>query len=265
MELMTILHEPEGKAVIDNLARGFGIDRGQAETAVARVLPQLALQLERTTLSRGGLADLIGHIGAAQQGPGHGIGLDQPQALSNPAVVEHGNGLLEHMLGGKDASRAVAAQAALSSGLSATIIQAMLPYIAQMVMSSLARRTSGGLGDILSKIPQMGGAGGAKQLPQTGGGSSFPQGSAGSSPLPGPESMQLPGRNPYGDLSDIIRRGGPAASVGGSPLWSIVRSVLGGVLGFQSRGIMGWLFRMIVLRWGWSLARSIIGRVVLGR
>ena len=60
------------------------------------------------------------------------------------------------MLGNKDVSRKVAAHAAIGSGIGASIIQAMLPYIIQMVIGAFTKQTSGGLGDILSKIPQMG-------------------------------------------------------------------------------------------------------------
>ena len=92
-------------------------------------------------------------------------------------------------------------------------------------------------------------------------------------PLPGDQMPNVPGRgdNPYGDLSDILRRGGQiqlpgnGGGVGGSVLWSIVRNVIGSALGFKGGGIMSWLFRMIVMRFGWGLLKTILGRGLLGR
>ena len=130
-----------------------------------------------------------------------------------------------------------------------------------MVMGSLVRRTSGGLGDILSKIPGLGG--GAPSPGGQGGGMGGGTARTGGM-LPGPEGMQTPGRNPYGDLSDIIRRGGSApgasAGSGGSPLWRMVRSVLGSALGFQSRGVMGWLLRVVLMRYGWRILTALLRR-----
>ena len=79
-------------------------------------------------------------------------------------------------------------------------------------------------------------------------------------PLPGPGGSRG-GDNPYGDLSDILRRGSrlpDGAAPGGGGLWSIVRSVLGSALGFGNRGILGWLIRLVVMRWGWTILRRIL-------
>ena len=67
--------------------------------------------------------------------------------------------------------------------------------------------------------------------------------------------MGLPGGI---DLPDIIRRGGQ--TVDGGSLGSLIRNVLGGLLGFQSKGFMGWVLRLIVMRWGWGLLKNILGR-----
>ena len=152
----------------------------------------------------------------------------------------------------------------------------------------------GGLGDILKRIPGMpggdagreGGSGQGGGLgwpdpvdqrggpPATGGGAGDTDPEYGSgSPLPLPGS-RIPGVNapstapptgpgPYGDLPDIIRRGG--LKIDGDPLSSIVRSVLGSLLGFQSKGVLGWIIQLIVMRWGWGLLKSVLGRVLTGR
>lgn len=84
-------------------------------------------------------------------------------------------------------------------------------------------------------------------------------------PLPGSRNpYPSEGDNPFGDLTDIIRRGrGP--SIEGGSLWSAVRNVVGGALGFTSKGVIGWLIRLIVVRFGWGILKRILGRTLVGR
>jgi hypothetical protein len=314
MDLVKLLHDADGGAGLAALGRSFGLSADQTGKVVASIVPQMAQRLERNTLSRGGVADLVAMMGAVQA-----AGTAHPDAIGSDAGREHGEALLEQMFGTRDQSRAVAAKASYATGIGDSIIKAMLPYIASMVINAVVKRTSGGLGDILSKLPNMGAgpstgggrnsAGNSQTGPgdifskipniggnapinapaggpspagyETGGGfggsrqATFPGGGA---PLPVPQGSepgdwahaggQVPtGRNPYGDLSDVIRRGGapPDASGGGGALWRIVRGLVGGVLGFQSRGVMGWLVRLIVFRFGANILRSVLRRMMGGR
>ena len=261
MDLMELIKQRDNAAGLDALAANFGLSRDQVEAVVGAALPDVSQRLERNMLSRGGVADLVAMLGHAHTG--------LPQIGSEHGLAQ-GNALLEQMFDTRDGSRAVASRASYATGIGDTVIKAMLPYIIQMVMSAFARRTSGGLGDILSKIPNLGG--GPTPAPQGGGGGfGFPTGSGtagGGSPLPGPQGMpaNIPaGSNPYGDLSDIIRKGGSGTNVGGNPLWRIVRSVIGSALGLQSRGIMGWIMRVVVMRYGWSLLGGVLRRMLLRR
>lgn len=108
-------------------------------------------------------------------------------------------------------------------------------------------------------------------------------------PLPGDDAYtQDRGGSRYDDLSDILRRGGfklprgndgggrsreglpdsddggSGGAGGGGALYDIIRAVLGALLGFQSRGLIGWLVRLVVLRWGWGFVQRVLGRI-LGR
>jgi predicted membrane protein len=48
-------------------------------------------------------------------------------------------------------------------------------------------------------------------------------------------------------------------------LTNVIRDMLGGALGYSTKGgVMGWIFRAIVMRYGWSILRSVLGGV-LGR
>ncbi len=333
MDLVKLLHDTDGGAGMTALAQSFGLSKADTEKAVASVLPEMSARLERNMLSRGGVADLVAMLGAAQA-----KGVGRPEVIGTDVGRQQGDVLLEQLFGTRDKSRAVAAKASYASGIGESVIKAMLPYIASMVINAIFKRTSGGLGDILSKIPNMGGKGGANpggpapdagptgrgrgggglddifsRIPDLGGNPPIDASRAPQAPLPGndtgfetggrmgsepsrprqTQSMpgggaslplpEYPGRggwgtggearaepqpsNPYGDLSDIIRRGGaaPEAAAGGGALWRIVRGLIGGALGFQSRGILGWLFRLIVLRFGSSILRTIFRRLIGGR
>lgn len=306
MQLYDILATAQDGKAVENLAAAYGIRPEQAEAVMRAVLPEVSRRIERNTFSRGGLADMVGALGAAQQS---GV-LDDPQAMARPSTQQLGVAFLDQILGSKDRSRAVAARAAASTGISEALIRQMLPVVISMIVGALAKGGGGALGDIIARIPGLGGAapqpsGRSQRAPSGGSGYDIPplpaplpeasgsgrgfetgggvgggydtgqgggfgggqRGGYGNSPLPIPGD-DIPalggGPNPYGDLSDIIRKGGPAVVAGGG-LFAIIRSLLGTLLGFQSRGIVGWLVRLVVMRWGWGLLKSVLGRLVLGR
>lgn len=51
-------------------------------------------------------------------------------------------------------------------------------------------------------------------------------------------------------------------SAGG--LWGLIRSILGSVLGFESKGFLSWLIRLIVLRWGVGFIKRLLTRILSG-
>ncbi len=258
------------------IAKRVGARPEEVEAALGVIVPRLAQAMERNTLSRGGLADLVKAIGDGH----HETYLKRPDLIGSDAMRADGDAILSHMLGSVDSSRSLASRAAATSGLSEAIVRQLLPIVAAMLMGALSKATKGGLGDILSKIPGLspgGGAssprpasapgGGMPRMPEAAPRSSWPSG-GGDSPLPIPGD-RIPGvgrdqPNPYEDLSDVIRKGGSQAPSGGS-LGNIVRDILGGVLGFQSKGVIGWILRLIVMRWGWGLVQNILRRLLMGR
>lgn len=269
-------------ASLDALARQFDLSRDEVAAVVAAVMPEISRRIERNTLSRGGVADVVQMLGEAGR-------LDPAAMIGTEEGRQRGDALLETIFGTRDQSRAVAARASAASGIGDVLIKAMLPYIVSMVMKSLAGTFSGGLGDILAKIPNLGGArpagdgaggGGAQfpmpqwptsEAPQT---APAPRSDRGGGLLPGPETMQPPSRtgggggyggSPYGDLPDVIRRGGSGASVDGSPLWRVVRGVLGSLLGFRSSGLMSWIVRMVVMRYGWRIVTGLLRGLFMRR
>ncbi|HRD77493.1 MAG TPA: DUF937 domain-containing protein, partial [Hyphomicrobiaceae bacterium] len=143
MQIMDVLRQAQGGQAIDNLASAFSVEPEQADSVVAVVLPELAQRLERITLSRGGLADLVKALGD----PRHRRALVDPGVFTDPAVGADGNAILGHIVGTRDASRAIAARAADASGLDEETVKRMLPFVAAFAMSGIAASLSGQLGE----------------------------------------------------------------------------------------------------------------------
>jgi hypothetical protein len=301
VEIADILGGTGGSGAIGTVATAFGIDPALAGKAVGAVLPELAGRIERNTLSRGGIADLLERLGD----PGYAEALDDPSRLATPEGRALGIEALDEILWSKDRSRAVAARAARETGLSETEIKELLPAIAAMAMGALSKASSGALGEIVARLggsplPLPGEAAAPRGLEQE----AAPQSRASKrpapasrgeggvpNPLPGPgDGMVRPGRrppmaepgdgggdgggdNPYGDLSDIIRRGGwqipggqsGTGGVSGAGLGQIVRSILGQLLGFQNRGFLGWLVNLILIKIALPVLKRVLSRVLFGR
>jgi hypothetical protein len=138
MKLTDLLAGSQNNPAINQLARQFGLSDAQIREVIGQVAPVLGQGLARNTRASGGLDALIG---ALQRGS-HQRYVDQPEVFSHADTVRDGNGILGHILGSKDVSRALAGKAGASTGISPEIIKQLLPLIASLVMGSLSRQTS---------------------------------------------------------------------------------------------------------------------------
>ncbi len=137
--LETILTAQDGKTV-DNLGARFGLDRNQTEAAMRELLPALSSGMKRQAATGDGLRALA----SAVDRDGHDRYLDRPElALADEARTE-GDGILGHLLGSKDVSRAVAARASERTGISDTLLKQLLPVLASMAMGAIAKNIRGG-------------------------------------------------------------------------------------------------------------------------
>lgn len=313
---------------VSELSRAFGTSPDATRAAVASVVDEFTNRLERNTLSRGGLAELVRAVGDTH----HEAYLRDPSLLRSASMEQDGKAILDHVFWSKDKSRAVAAHAARASGLPASVVEDMMPSIAALSMAELTQAAAGPFDDILRRIPGLDevlqemqrqsrdgqsrdgdgfeprnapGRGSSgdydsipgmpetrmpKQRPPYGESPPREPGHGGTTtgsipeqrplPMPGEAPMPDEGSSRYDDLSDILRRGGFKVPGGGAELpdsipggnggivtgtlSNIIRAILGALLGFQSRGFLGWVIRLIVVRWGWGFLQRILGRV-LGR
>jgi hypothetical protein len=189
MAIIDTLKAAQGGAALAELGKAFGLDATQAAAVVAAVVPELTRKVERNTLSRGGLADLVQALGQGH----HREYLRNPALYRHPGAIADGKGILDHLVGGKDGSRGIADRAAQASGVDAAVIREMLPVVAGMTMGGLSREVQGAFGDILGRMGlpmpeerQMGGGGrmGIPDVSQLPGGDTSAGLPMGNEPLP---------------------------------------------------------------------------------
>lgn len=139
MNILDALLAAQGGGAVQQLGRQFGLDDSQVSSALGALVPALASGFARNATAQGGLDGLLGALAGGR----HAGYLDDLGSLASPATTADGNGILGHVLGSKDASRQVAAQAAASSGVGADVLRQMLPVVAAMMMGAMARRAGG--------------------------------------------------------------------------------------------------------------------------
>lgn len=126
---------------LGSLGARFGLSPEQAHSAMGALMPVVAGGLQKQAQTD----DLDRVTGLAS-------GMGQPNTAA-------GNDILGHIFGDKDVSRQVADHAAGQSGISSTVLKAMLPIVAAMAAKHLATGQGGGLGGILGSLAGGGQAG----------------------------------------------------------------------------------------------------------
>ncbi|PBB27817.1 MULTISPECIES: DUF937 domain-containing protein [unclassified Mesorhizobium] len=225
--LFDMLAQAQNGNGMQALAQQYGLSMQQTQAAVAALLPAFSQGLQRNTADPYGLGAFMTAMASGQ----HAKYFEDATRAFSPQGVDEGNGILGHLFGSKDLSRAVASQAAQASGVSQQILQQMLPAIASMVMGGLFKQTTnqmqaaggfgGGsnpLGEIIEQMMRQGGmqapAPQQRQAPQ-------PQNPMDNllgkvlQDMFGGQSQPQPAPNPYGDnplgkvLQDMFGGGTP--------------------------------------------------------
>jgi hypothetical protein len=205
MNLFEIMQAAQGGRAVDNLSSQFGLSPQQTQGALEALLPAFSMGLQRQTQAPDMFSQLAGMMTGGQ-------GYQQAfEDANNDGIPDHlqqqGNAVLGQLFGTKDVSRAVAQQASAMSGVSDSILKAMLPVVASMLMGGLSRSANNqGFGDILGQL-----AGG-----MMGGGQ---QGQA---------------NHPLGGLIGAMFGGGQQGA-GANPMGGLMGAVLGGMMGKQGQ------------------------------
>jgi len=155
MNIIDLVLNAQNGSAARTAGQQVGLSPDQTTAALSALVPALTAGLQRNATQPGGLDALVSALAKGR----HTQYVDDPDAIRRADTVTDGNAILGHILGSKDASRAVAAQAAAQTGLSADVLKKLLPIVATMVMGSLAKKQSapmgGGAGDLLSMLTPM--------------------------------------------------------------------------------------------------------------
>ena len=155
MSLLNEILNSQNGAVIGQLASQLGLGQGDTQKALGALMPHLTAGVKRNQEKSGGADALL----KALQGGNHGQYLENLQALQGGQATNDGNKILGHLLGSKDASRAVAGDVASNLGIDAGAIKKLLPMAASLMMGSMGKQA--GLAGLLGAVTGGGGGGGA--------------------------------------------------------------------------------------------------------
>jgi len=222
--LFDILAQAQNGNGMQALAQQYGLSMQQTQAAVAALLPAFSQGLQRSTADPYGLGAFMTAMASGQ----HAKYFEDATRAFSPQGLNEGNGILGHLFGSKELSRAVASQAAQATGVSQQILQQMLPAIASMVMGGLFKQTT-------NQMQAAGGFGGGSNPLGEIIGEMMRQAGGGAQPAP----QQAP--NPYGDnplgkvLQDMFGGGAqqqpqPQAPnpYGDNPLGKVLQDMFGG-------------------------------------
>jgi hypothetical protein len=156
--LTDILQAAQGGEAVANLARQFHISQQQALAAIQALTPALSTGLAYNAQDPAGLSSILSHMMSGQ----HKAAFEDPNAAKTDATAAAGQDALAQMFGaGAQATQQIANHAAQISGVSAAVIQQMLPVIASMVMGGLMTAMQNhGLGGVFSELGSLAQKGG---------------------------------------------------------------------------------------------------------
>lgn len=221
--LFDLLANSQGGNGMEALAQRFGLSPQQAQAAVEALMPAFSQGLKQNTADPYGLGAFMTAMASGQ----HAKYFEDPANAFSPSGTNEGNGILGHLFGSKELSRAVADQAAQATGIGQDVLKQMLPVLASMLMGGLFKQSTdslraggvgGGnpLGEIIEQMMRQGGAATGATSPRQ-------------SPQPGGPANNPLGQILEGMFSGGARREGQAQpSQPDNPLGRIFEEMLGG-------------------------------------
>jgi hypothetical protein len=139
LPLFDMFMNAQNGEALSKMAGQFGLTQKQTEEALAALMPAFSTGLKRNAADPMGVGSFL----QALAGGSHAKYFEDMTKAFSPAGIDEGNGILGHLFGSKDVSRAVAAQAAQATGMGQEIFKQMLPVIASTMMGGLYKQSTG--------------------------------------------------------------------------------------------------------------------------
>jgi len=138
MGILDALLSGQNGQLISQLARSSGIGEKDVQNVLGQLLPAVSNGIKGKASSSEGLGELVSALGKGD----YQRYLERPEELGGQTATDEGNAILGKVLGGRDASRSVAEQAAQATGISSSIVKQLLPLVATAVMGALSKETT---------------------------------------------------------------------------------------------------------------------------
>lgn len=221
LPLFEMLQNAQNGQGVDVLARQFGLTTEQTRQAMEALLPAFSQGLKHNVSDPNGLGAFMAALSSGQ----HARYFEDAARAASAEGRAEGDGILGHLFGSKELSRAVAQQAAQTTGLAEQTLKQMLPALATMIMGGLFKQTTGQMPQAQASGAGMGGGGLLgeimKQMMQPGAGQQ--PGSSRSAPA-GQDA------NPFGRMLEEMfagaRQGQPRPGSQDNPLGQIFEEFL---------------------------------------
>lgn len=136
MNLMDLLESSGGGGSVGALAKQLGVSSADTGNLVGALAPALMRGLQKQTENPATMAGLTKALASGK----HQRYLDNPDLMADEETRNDGNRILGHIFGSKDVSRNVAADAAKSTGIDASLIRKALPILAGLAMGAIGRK-----------------------------------------------------------------------------------------------------------------------------
>ena len=227
LPLFDMLTQAQNGNAVEQMARQYGLNQAQMQEAMAALMPAFSQGLKRNASNPQDLGAFLNALASGQ----HAKYFEDATRAFSPQGMEEGNGILGHLFGSRELSRAVAAQASQATGIGQDILKQMLPALASMIMGGLFKQSTGqvqaagfgGAGNPLQEI--------IEQMMRQGGGA--PNRRAPRPEAPQPELNQFD--NPFGKILEGMFGGGqpqqrqaPQPSPADNPLGRIFEEMMRG-------------------------------------
>lgn len=165
MSLLKMLQQAQGGQGLGGLAQQLGLDDAQAGGLAEMLAPAIGSAAKRRA-EGGGLEGLLGQL----QGEAQGGLFDDPVAAAAPEARVQGENFLEQILGSRDATQQLAAEAASRSGVDQSKVEEFLPSLAAMLQGGMQRQVpDDGISGMLQGLTGAGAAGGGGLMGMIGG------------------------------------------------------------------------------------------------